>query len=76
MSFILQSPIQTAMESTSIFYAFGVALRILMLTVMVALIVLQQEDWYLKHKSSCALITFFQICTLMQGNQGSCQKQG
>ena len=76
MGFIFQIPLETDLENTNIFYAFGAALRILMLTVMVALIVLQEEDRYLKHKSSCALITFFQICTLMQGNQGSCQKQG
>ena len=49
MGFIFQSPMETDLETTDIFYAFGAAFRILMLTVMLALIVIQQQDRYLKH---------------------------
>ena len=59
MGFIFQIPLETDLENTNIFYAFGAALRILMLTVMVALIVLQEEDRYLNHKRSRELIKFF-----------------
>ena len=49
---------ETALETSDIFYAFGAALRILMLTAILALIVQQPEDRYLKHESLCALIKF------------------
>ena len=59
MGFIFQIPLETDLENTNIFYAFCAALRILMLTVMLALILLQQEERYLNHKRSCELIKFF-----------------
>ena len=42
--YICQSSMETDLETTDVFYAFGPALLILMLTVLLALIVLQQED--------------------------------